>query len=86
MTQLLILSVSAGNGHVRAAQALEAAARSFAPHTATHLDAMDFVWGGLRQVYTQGYAGLVARAPRSAARRRTARRSSVATTAPRCAA
>jgi len=64
MTQLLILSVSAGNGHVRAAQALEAAALSFAPHTATHIDAMDFVWSGLRKVYTQGYAGLVARAPR----------------------
>jgi processive 1,2-diacylglycerol beta-glucosyltransferase len=64
MTTLLILSVSAGNGHVRAAQALDAAARSFAPHTATHVDAMDFVWSGLRTVYTQGYAGLVARAPR----------------------
>ena len=64
MTRLLILSVSAGNGHVRAAQALEAAARSFAPHRATHIDAMDFVWSGLRKVYTQGYAGLVARAPR----------------------
>ena len=31
MTKLLILSVSAGNGHVRAAQALAATAQSLAP-------------------------------------------------------
>ena len=44
MTRLLILSVSAGNGHVRAAQALEATARALpdAPEVA-HLDAMDCV-------------------------------------------
>ena len=34
MTKILILSVSAGNGHVRAAQALEAAVQSTPPHTA----------------------------------------------------
>ena len=50
MAKLLILSVSAGNGHVRAAQALEAAAASFAPHTAVHIDAMNFVVAGLRCV------------------------------------
>lgn len=63
MTRLLILSVSAGNGHVRAAQALAAAMPSFAPHTATHIDAMDFVARGFRKLYTEGYARLVTRAP-----------------------
>lgn len=64
MGKLLILSVSAGNGHVRAAQALEAAAQSFARHTAAHIDAMDFVAGVFRKIYTGGYAGLVTRAPK----------------------
>ena len=63
MTRLLILSVSAGNGHVRAAQALEAAMPVFAAHTAEHIDAMDFVARGFRKLYTDGYARLVARAP-----------------------
>ena len=63
MTRLLILSVSAGNGHVRAAQALAAAMPSFAPHTAAHIDAMDFVARGFRKLYTEGYARLVTRAP-----------------------
>jgi len=63
MTRLLILSVSAGNGHVRAAQALEAAMPAFAAHTAEHIDAMDFVARGFRKLYTDGYARLVARAP-----------------------
>jgi processive 1,2-diacylglycerol beta-glucosyltransferase len=63
MTKLLILSVSAGNGHVRAAQALEAAAQSFAPHTAVHIDAMAHVASGFRKVYTDWYLQLVNRAP-----------------------
>ena len=48
MTKILILSVSAGNGHVRAAQALEAAMQSAPPHTAVHIDAMAHVAGGFR--------------------------------------
>jgi len=63
VAKLLILSVSAGNGHVRAAQALEAAASSFAPHTAVHIDAMDFVVAGFRKIYTDGYQHLATRAP-----------------------
>ncbi|BEP59045.1 glycosyltransferase [Variovorax sp. V118] len=64
MTKLLILSVSAGNGHVRAAQALEATlAQSFAPHTAVHVDAMAHVPAGFRKVYTDWYLQLVNRAP-----------------------
>src|SRR5580765_9039995 len=60
MTKLLILSVSAGNGHVRAAQALEASARALpdAPEVA-HLDAMDFVAAGFRKMYTDGYIRLI---------------------------
>ncbi len=64
MTQLLILSVSAGNGHVRAAQALEAAARALpgAPDV-THIDAMQHVAVGFRKVYTDWYIQLVNRHP-----------------------
>ncbi|QGW84533.1 MGDG synthase family glycosyltransferase [Variovorax paradoxus] len=63
MTKILILSVSAGNGHVRAAQALEAAMQSAPPHTAVHIDAMAHVAGGFRKVYTDWYIQLVNRAP-----------------------
>ena len=63
MTKILILSVSAGNGHVRAAQALESALQSTPPHTAVHMDAMAHVAGGFRKVYTDWYIQLVNRAP-----------------------
>jgi processive 1,2-diacylglycerol beta-glucosyltransferase len=63
MTQILILSVSAGNGHVRAAQALEAAVRAAPPHSAVHIDAMAHVTAGFRKVYTDWYLQLVNRAP-----------------------
>ncbi|MGJ7545434.1 MGDG synthase family glycosyltransferase [Variovorax sp. LT1R16] len=64
MTQLLILSVSAGNGHVRAAQALAATAQTLVPPcTAVHIDAMAHVAPGFRKVYTEGYIQLVNRAP-----------------------
>jgi len=64
MTKLLILSVSAGNGHVRAAQALAATAQSLAPPcTAVHIDAMAHVAVGFRKVYTDWYIQLVNRAP-----------------------
>ena len=60
MTKLLILSVSAGNGHVRAAQALEAAARTLPqPPEVAHLDAMDYVAAGFRKMYTDWYLKLV---------------------------
>ena len=64
MTKLLILSVSAGNGHVRAAQALEATALEWPTRPeVTHLDAMDLVAGSFRQVYTAGYRHLVTHYP-----------------------
>lgn len=64
MSRLLILSVSAGNGHVRAAQALEAAARQRLPEAeVAHLDAMQFVASGFRKLYTDGYLRLVKHHP-----------------------
>lgn len=63
MSKILILSVSAGNGHVRAAQALAATVPALGPHTAVHLDAMAHVAGGFRKVYTDWYIQLVNRAP-----------------------
>jgi processive 1,2-diacylglycerol beta-glucosyltransferase len=64
MTKLLILSVSAGNGHVRAAQALEATARTLPePPEIVHLDAMDFVAPGFRKMYTDWYIKLVNKHP-----------------------
>jgi len=56
--RLLVLSVSAGNGHVRAAQALCAAAKARPGVEALHLDAMAHVLGGFRRVYTSGYLRL----------------------------
>jgi len=62
--RLLLLSVSAGNGHVRAAQALAATAQAHWPGcAATHVDAMDHVAAGFRKLYTDGYLRLVDRAP-----------------------
>ena len=64
MTRLLILSVSAGNGHVRAAQALAATAENLDPPiVATHIDAMAHVASSFRKVYTDWYIQLVNRAP-----------------------
>ncbi|MBC7514233.1 MAG: galactosyldiacylglycerol synthase [Herminiimonas sp.] len=60
---LLVLSVSAGGGHVRAAQALCAAAAAL-PINALHVDAMQFVPAAFRRVYTDAYIGMVARFPR----------------------
>ncbi|MES2532114.1 MAG: glycosyltransferase [Pseudomonadota bacterium] len=64
MTSLLVLSVSAGNGHVRAAQALCAAAdaRGLAGG-AVHVDAMAHMAPGFRWAYTDAYLQLVRCAP-----------------------
>ncbi len=59
---LLLLSVSAGNGHVRAAQAVEAAARA-AGHTATHLDLLTLVPKDFRKLYADQYIKLVDKLP-----------------------
>jgi processive 1,2-diacylglycerol beta-glucosyltransferase len=62
--KILILSVSAGAGHVRAAEALCAAAASH-PHgvEAVHLDVMDYVPSSFKTLYADFYVKLVARQP-----------------------
>lgn len=53
-THVLILSVSAGAGHVRAAQALEAAAKAARPALqATHLDLLALVPKEFRKLWCQ---------------------------------
>ena len=62
--KILLLSVSAGAGHVRAAEALKAYAHlSEGQAVATHLDVMDFVNAGFRKLYTDFYITLVNKAP-----------------------
>jgi processive 1,2-diacylglycerol beta-glucosyltransferase len=62
--QLLILSVSAGAGHVRAAQALEAAAKAAnSALQATHLDLLALVPKEFRKLYAEQYIKLVDRLP-----------------------
>jgi processive 1,2-diacylglycerol beta-glucosyltransferase len=58
--KILLLSVSAGAGHMRAAEAIRACA---GPHIAKHLDVMNFVSSGFRKLYTDFYLGLVNRHP-----------------------
>lgn len=61
--KILVLSVSAGAGHMRAAQAIEAYAGQNGGVVASHLDVMDFVTPAFRKLYTDFYIKLVARAP-----------------------
>jgi len=62
--RILVLSVSAGAGHVRAAQALAATADASRPHLeVVHLDLLDLVSPGFRKLYGSGYIKLVEKAP-----------------------
>ncbi|OYO31831.1 glycosyltransferase [Janthinobacterium sp. PC23-8] len=67
--KILILSVSAGAGHLRAAQAIEAyagqerAGGNGPLATARHIDVMDFVTPAFRKLYTDFYIKLVNKAP-----------------------
>jgi processive 1,2-diacylglycerol beta-glucosyltransferase len=65
--RVLLLSVSAGAGHVRAAQALEAAVSSLAAEghdvEARHLDVMDYVPASFRRIYADFYLRLITRHP-----------------------
>lgn len=63
MTKILLLSVSVGSGHVRAAEALRAAAGNDANLTVKHLDVMNFMPGGIRKLHTEFYIGLVNKHP-----------------------
>ncbi|MGH8174361.1 MAG: MGDG synthase family glycosyltransferase [Rhodanobacteraceae bacterium] len=60
--RLLLLSVSAGAGHVRAAEALRAAAPDFDAE-ALHLDVMDYVSSAFRAMYTEWYLKVVEKHP-----------------------
>jgi processive 1,2-diacylglycerol beta-glucosyltransferase len=64
LPRVLILSVSAGAGHVRAAQALCAAAAGMAVET-MHLDVMDFVPPRFRRIYTDLYISMVGKYPQA---------------------
>jgi processive 1,2-diacylglycerol beta-glucosyltransferase len=62
--KLLILSVSAGAGHVRAAQAIEAAARAATPgFDVTHLDLLTIASAEFRRFYGAHYLKLVEKLP-----------------------
>jgi len=61
--RLLLLSVSAGAGHVRAAEALRVAATGMAGIEALHLDVMDHVSPAFRALYTDLYLKLVEHSP-----------------------
>jgi processive 1,2-diacylglycerol beta-glucosyltransferase len=60
--KILLLSVSAGAGHTRAAEAIRCCAAGSGV-TAIHLDVMDFVTPVLRKIYTDFHISLVSRAP-----------------------
>ena len=62
--RVLILSASVGAGHVRAAEALEAAfAASAFPGEAHHLDVLRYTNRAFRTLYSRGYMELVNKAP-----------------------
>lgn len=61
--KILLLSVSIGAGHVRAAQAIEMAAQDNSELHILHLDALDFVSGTFRKLYSDLYLKMVAKLP-----------------------
>ena len=62
--KVLLTSVSAGSGHVRAAEAIQAAYwRSRPDVKAIHIDVMNFVSPGFSCLYAGGYSFAVNRAP-----------------------
>jgi processive 1,2-diacylglycerol beta-glucosyltransferase len=63
--RILILSASVGAGHVRAAEAVQAALRrTGAPVTVENYDVLSFMPAPFRKVYRDGYFKMVARAPK----------------------
>src|SRR5450830_859821 len=64
MKKILILSVSAGAGHMRAAEAIRSfAATHESEIQATHLDVMEYVSTSFRKLYTDFYIKLVSNHP-----------------------
>jgi processive 1,2-diacylglycerol beta-glucosyltransferase len=63
--RILILSASVGAGHIRAAEAVEAALRATgAPVTIENCDVLTLMAPAFRKVYRDGYFEMVKRAPR----------------------
>ena len=61
---IVLLSVSAGAGHVRAAEALRVTAQeNFPAVVATHIDLMSLVPGGFKKIYADSYIKVVERMP-----------------------
>ncbi|WP_035057797.1 MGDG synthase family glycosyltransferase [Andreprevotia chitinilytica] len=64
MKKILLLSVSAGAGHMRAAEAIRVCADAHPQDIqATHLDVMDYVSTSFRKLYTDFYIKLVSNHP-----------------------
>lgn len=63
MKRVLILSASAGAGHVRAADAIEKALSSYDDIEVRHEDALKYTNVAFRRVYSQAYINMVNRAP-----------------------
>src|SRR5438552_10499925 len=62
--RVLILSASVGAGHLRAAEAVEAALRQMVPHaTVKNLDVLQMTNALFRRVYGRFYLDLVNKAP-----------------------
>jgi processive 1,2-diacylglycerol beta-glucosyltransferase len=62
--KILLLSVSAGAGHMRAAEAIRTYAEGRVEHlSAKHLDVMNYVSSGFRKLYTEFYIGLINHTP-----------------------
>jgi processive 1,2-diacylglycerol beta-glucosyltransferase len=62
--RLLVLSASVGAGHLRAAQAVEAALREVAPQaTVRNVDVLELTNAAFRRVYGKAYLDLVNRVP-----------------------
>jgi processive 1,2-diacylglycerol beta-glucosyltransferase len=62
--RIAVFSVSAGSGHVRAAQALKAAADLWYPETeVVHIDLMEYVPSLFRTIYTETYIKMIEQHP-----------------------
>jgi processive 1,2-diacylglycerol beta-glucosyltransferase len=62
--KVLLLSVSAGAGHMRAAEAIRARAQLDRPDVeVAHYDVMDYVTSAFKKLYTDFYIKLVSKAP-----------------------
>src|SRR5436309_2359967 len=62
--RILVLSASVGAGHLRAAQAVELAARQLYPEaTVRNVDVLELTNAAFRRIYGKAYLDLVNRAP-----------------------